>query len=104
MIVIIVQNNINPLMQQRVQYFLLFYLSPTQTNWMVREHAKYNCPCEKHDVLKSKPQTDRGVFRLTSREGDSNFFFYSGSKFTSKIFGNISVEFLIFLVFFFFLM
>ena len=23
-----------------------------------REHATYNCPCEKHDVLKSKPQTD----------------------------------------------
>ncbi|XP_015185693.1 PREDICTED: odorant receptor 13a-like [Polistes dominula] len=23
-----------------------------------REHATYNCPCEKHGVLKSKPQTD----------------------------------------------
>jgi hypothetical protein len=23
---------------------------------MVREHATYNCPCGKHDVLKSKPQ------------------------------------------------
>jgi hypothetical protein len=25
---------------------------------MVQEHATYNCLCEKHDVLKSKPQTD----------------------------------------------
>jgi hypothetical protein len=55
---ILVKNNINPLMQQSVQYFLLSHLSPTQTNWMVQEHAMYNCPCEKHDVLKSKTQTD----------------------------------------------
>jgi hypothetical protein len=33
---ILVKNNINPLMQQDVQYFLLSHLSPTQTNWMVR--------------------------------------------------------------------
>jgi hypothetical protein len=31
------KNNINPLIQQNVQYFLLSYLSSTQTNWMVRE-------------------------------------------------------------------
>jgi hypothetical protein len=45
-------------MQQSVQYFLLSHLSQTQTNWMIREHATYNCPWETHDVLKSKPQTD----------------------------------------------
>jgi hypothetical protein len=55
---ILVKNNINPLMQQSVQYFLLSHLSLTQTNWMVRKQATYNCPCEKHDGLKSKPQTD----------------------------------------------
>jgi hypothetical protein len=55
---ILVKNDINPLMQKSVQYFLLSHLSPTQTNWMVREHVTYNCPCEKHDVLKSKSQTD----------------------------------------------
>jgi hypothetical protein len=55
---ILVKNIINPLMQQSVQYFLLSHISSTQTNWMVREHATYNCPCEKHDVLKSKPQAD----------------------------------------------
>jgi hypothetical protein len=48
----------NPLMQHGVQYFLLSHLSPTHTNWMVREHATYSCPCEKHDVLKFKPQTN----------------------------------------------
>jgi hypothetical protein len=58
MTILVKKNNINPLMQQCVQYFLLSPLSPTQTNWMVREHATYNCPCEKRDVLKSKPQTD----------------------------------------------
>jgi hypothetical protein len=56
--IILVKNNINTLMQKSIQYFLLSHLSPTQTNWMVREHATYNCSCEKHDVLKSKPQTD----------------------------------------------
>jgi hypothetical protein len=55
---ILVKNNINPLIQKGVQYFLLSHLSPTQTNWMDCEHATYNCPCEKHDVLKSKPLTD----------------------------------------------
>jgi hypothetical protein len=55
---ILVKNNINSLMQQSVQYILLSRLLLTQTNWMVREHATYNCPCEKHDVLKSKPQAD----------------------------------------------
>jgi hypothetical protein len=55
---ILVKNNINPLMQQSVQYVLLSHLSSTLTNWMVREHAIYNCPSEKHDVLKSKPQTN----------------------------------------------
>jgi hypothetical protein len=31
-----------------------------------------------------------GLYRLTSRvEGESNFFFNSGSKFTTKIVGNI---------------
>jgi hypothetical protein len=61
---ILLQNNINPLMQQSVQYLLISHLSPTQTNWMVREHATYNSPCEKHDVLKSKLQTDRLALRL----------------------------------------
>jgi hypothetical protein len=51
------KKNINPLMPQSVQYFLLSHLSPTQTNWMIREHTTYNYPCEKHDVLKSKLQT-----------------------------------------------
>jgi hypothetical protein len=55
---ILIKNNINPLMQLSIQYFLLSHLSSTQTNWMVRENATYYCPCEKHDVLKSKPQTD----------------------------------------------
>jgi hypothetical protein len=55
---VLVKNNTNLLMQPSVQYFLLFHLSPTLTNWMVREHATYNCPFEKHDVLKSKLQTD----------------------------------------------
>jgi hypothetical protein len=55
---ILVKNNINPLMQQSVQYFSLSHLSPTQTNWMVREHTTYNCPCEKHNMLKCKLQTD----------------------------------------------
>jgi len=55
---ILVKNNINLLMQQSVQYFLLSHLSPTQTNWMVQEHATYNCPCEKHDAFISKPLTD----------------------------------------------
>jgi hypothetical protein len=38
----------------------IFFVIPffVNTNWMVREHATYNCPCEKYDVLKSKPQTD----------------------------------------------
>jgi hypothetical protein len=55
---ILEKNNIDPLMQQSVQNFLLSHLSSTLTNWMVQEHATFNCPCEKHDVLKSKPQTD----------------------------------------------
>jgi hypothetical protein len=35
----------------------IFFVIPSFaiTNWMVREYATYNCPCEKHDVLKSKP-------------------------------------------------
>jgi hypothetical protein len=45
-------------MQHSVQYFLLSHLSLTQTNWMVQEHATYNCPRETHDVFKSKPQTE----------------------------------------------
>jgi hypothetical protein len=52
---ILVKNSINALMQQSVQYFLSSHLSPTQTNWIIRENAMYNCSCEKHDVLKSKP-------------------------------------------------
>jgi hypothetical protein len=55
---ILVKNNINPLIQQSVQYCLLFNLSPIQTNQMVRELATYNYPSEKHDVIKSKPQID----------------------------------------------
>jgi hypothetical protein len=41
MSILVKKNNINPLIQQSVQYFLLSHLSPTQTNWMVREHATY---------------------------------------------------------------
>jgi hypothetical protein len=58
---ILVKNNFNLLMQQYFwvyNIFLLSHLSSTQTNWMVRQHATYNCLCEKHDVLKSKLQTD----------------------------------------------
>jgi hypothetical protein len=60
--IILVKNNINPLMQQSLQYFLLSHLSPTQTNWMVREQTTYNFTCEKHEELKSKPrQTSFGL-------------------------------------------
>jgi hypothetical protein len=50
--------NINPLMQKNVQYFF-FIPSFAYTNKLDGLRACHvNFPCEKHDVLKSKPQTD----------------------------------------------
>jgi hypothetical protein len=54
---ILVKNNIYPLMLQSVQYFLLSHFHQLKLVDLRARHD-FTRPCEKYDVLKSKPQTD----------------------------------------------